>query len=143
MMSIHVSIASFIGSGVQPMQQVSSIQVSCRGVGVIVSGLKMPHSIASGQLLSELLKSLSLVLPSLVVCQLWMLLMVVLHVLVVYSHLLYGLLSVAVLCGRSSVRLRCVNICARRVGVLSDVATYASFCLSPAVLYSWLSFCSI
>ena len=77
MMTIHASIASFIGSGVQPMQQVSSMHASWRGVGVIVSDLKMPHSIDSGQLLSELVTSLPLTLPSLVVCQLCMLLMVV------------------------------------------------------------------
>ena len=83
MLAIHVSIASFIGIGVQPMQQVSNMHVSWRGVGIIVSGLKMPHSIDSGQLLSKLVKSVLLVLPLLDVCQLWMLLMVVFSVLVV------------------------------------------------------------
>ena len=69
MVAIHVSIASFIGSGVQHMKQVSSMHVSCRGVGGIVSGLNMPHSIDSGQLLSSLVIFLLLALSSLVALQ--------------------------------------------------------------------------
>ena len=67
MMAIRVSIVSFIGSGVQPMHQVSSTHISCRGVGGTVSGLNMPHSIDSSQSLSELVTSLLLALPSYVV----------------------------------------------------------------------------
>ena len=141
MMAIRVSIVSFIGSGVQPMHQVSSTHVSCRGIGGTISGLNMPHSIDGGQLSSMIVTCLLLALHSWVVLQFLMLLMVVFSVHVVYVHLLYGLLSDIVLCGRISVHLRCAIRYARRGGVSSVIATYASFCLSVAVLYSWRGLC--
>ena len=67
--------------------------------------------------------------------------MVVLSVLVVWVHLLYGLFSDDIFCRRSSVSLRCILGCIHSGGVLSVVVTYASFCPFVAVSYSWTSFC--
>ena len=67
--------------------------------------------------------------------------MVVLSVLVVWVHLLHGLLSDGDLCGRSSVSLRCVIRCIHSGRVSLVVATYASFRPFVAVSYSWASFC--
>ena len=106
MISIHDSTTFSIGSCVQPMQQVSSMYVLWRGVGGTVPGLKMPHFIDCGHLLSELVTYLLLDLPLWAVVHLSRLLMVVFSVLVVLVHQWYGLLSDDVLYGRSYVSLR-------------------------------------
>ena len=108
------------------MQQVSNTYVLWRGVGGTISGLKMPHSIACGHWLIELVTCLLLALPLYAVAHLLMLLMVVFSALIVWVLLCYGLLSDDVLCCRSSLCLRCLTryVCSIRMSLV--VATYAS-----------------
>ena len=97
MISIHDSIALFIGSGVQAMQQVSNMYMLWRGDVGTVSSLKIPHSIDRGHWSIELVTCLMLAFPSWAVNHSSRLPMVVFSIFVVWVHLWCGLLPDGVL----------------------------------------------